>query len=703
MTIEADGPVTGTLQASDYTSSGELKDLLADLNLVVGSAKRAEQFIQDKQYSLLWRDSDILFQAPRPLEVYENTYQLTPNVQRFTVAKTVNAIVPQLYKGLFYSDPPMILRPRPGTSQEVTDAKTVLFSYLMDDCKFKSETKWGLEQMAHLGTGIWKWGIEYKEIITEKRIATVATLSTMSQVNGALIKTTPTNEPPKIITETRVAPRPFIESCRVDRVFVDPKTSIGDIRSSKFVVDVREMDYYQLKMVRDGIAQLPDGHPDKDGWKLPESDKELMSWFMPPEENSNAEVLSSTQATFVKGIVHHSEDVNIRVSPDFLMDKKEVLEYWDKDRKILVINRKKVICSTKNRYGVIPFLSSNWWNRPKAFYGMGIGLIVGQNQRVDQGAINAVLKLLSFGINPVYLRKRDTNQPTQMIRTGLGKILSVDNDVKDAYALLETPRVPPEVFSALQESQQATETSSGADQKLVGGSSSQPGSSMGRTAGGASLLAGASATRLDGPLDNFIEQVFKPFLYILDMLIFKYMSDAEIFAILGDEMGKDFELDLQKFHEAKIEYEVLAGSSLAAKRTMAQSITLITQLFETPAIQQNLAEINQEYIDFKPILNMMMEASEWKNRNDIIKPLTAAMQQRQQQQSEAAQQAGKLSQQMQLNSQKFQQKQQLEDQATNNRIRRDVVLSAFKANDTSEADTGTPSGQGLEGQMPSVI
>ncbi len=30
---------------------------------------------------------------------------------------------------------------------------------------------------------------------------------------------------------------------------------------------------------------------------------------------------------------------------------------------------------------------------------------------------------------------------------------------------------------------------------------------MGRTAGGASLLAGASATRLDGPLDNFIEQV----------------------------------------------------------------------------------------------------------------------------------------------------------------------------------------------------
>jgi len=32
------------------------------------------------------------------MTVYENTYILEPNVQRFTVAKVCNAVVPQLYK-----------------------------------------------------------------------------------------------------------------------------------------------------------------------------------------------------------------------------------------------------------------------------------------------------------------------------------------------------------------------------------------------------------------------------------------------------------------------------------------------------------------------------------------------------------------------------------------------------------------------------
>jgi hypothetical protein len=58
---------------------------------------------------------------------------------------------------------------------------------------------------------------------------------------------------------------------------------------------------------------------------------------------------------------------------------------------------------------------------------------------------------------------------------------------------------------------------------------------------------------------------------------------------------------------------------------------------------------------------------------------------------------------MQLNNQKFGQKQQLEDQSTNNRIKRDALLGAFKQQDLSEAENGTPSGGGLEGQQPAVV
>lgn len=634
------------------------------------------------------------------MSVFENTYILEPNVQRFTVAKVVNSVVPQLYKGLFYEDPPMVLRPRPGTSQNVVDAKTALFSTLLDQCNFKTEIKWGLEQMAHQGTGIWKWGIHYKKIKTLKRVASVDKLSSGPAGHEETIMI-PSDEPPNVKEVIRYVPRPFFETRELSKVFVDPHTPYGDIRRSGYAIDQRFMNFYALKELKEAIDNLPEGHPDKKGWSLP-SVEEIQSWWMPPTSAGSPDLATTDQALYIKGVIHHAEEANISTSPDLLYKKKEVLEYWDKGRKIMVIDRSKVIFTGENPFNCLPFFSANWWNRPRAFYGMGIGLIIGQNQRVDQGAINAILKMLSFGVNPIYLRQRDSNSPTQMIRTGLGKILTVDGDINKAYSLLETPKVPSDVWSALQESEKATESSSGADQTLVQGSSSGPRAGIGRTATGATQMAGASATRLDGPLDNVIEQVFKPFLYVLDMLVFRYFTDAEIFRILGDELGKDFEVDLQEFHDSKIEYEVLAGASLAAKRTMSQSMTLIEQIFTNPAIQENLADINEEYVDIKEILRMWMEASEWKNFNDIIKPMTQDMKNRRQQKQQSALQNNKLQGQMQLNQQKGVIKAQQDSQNADDRIKKDIILSAFKENGVDEADTGEPNPSGLEGQEPII-
>ena len=235
-------------------------------------------------------------------------------------------------------------------------------------------------------------------------------------------------------------------------------------------------------------------------------------------------------------------------------------------------------------------MSANWWNRPKAFYGMGIGLTVGQNQRVDQGTINSILKILSFGVNPVYLRARDSNSPTQMIRTSIGKIISVDGEVDKAYKLLEQPKVPAETWAALQNSEANTESTTGADQALVQGSSAGPRNGMGRSATGANNLAQASATRLDGPLDNLIDQVFEPWLYILDELIYNYISDKEIVDILGDELGEEYKhkVNMQEYHAGKVIFEVLAGAVSSAKRTMAQSLTLDLPVSREPAIPRIL-------------------------------------------------------------------------------------------------------------------
>jgi len=708
--VTKDGDPNGSLLPQDFLSNKNANlPIDKELTLVCRSAELAKAYIQNRQWTLLWRDADILFQSPRPMTVYENTYVLEPNVQRFTVAKVCNAVVPQLYKGLFYADPPMLIRPRPGTSQKVVDAKTALYSYILDECKFKNHTKWGLEQMAHLGTGIFKWGYDWKEIETFKRSATVTHVDVPNADGTMGTEDIPSDAPPSIKRTVRIIPMPFFEHRPLNRVLIDPQLEVSDIREARWVIDIRYMDWYQFMELKNNIkGAIADGEEGVviDGWKFPSDGQIAAMWDGQPGQ----QLQDLDLTTQVRGVVFHAEEVNAQTSPDPRRTKLEVMEYWDCGRKILVLNKEKVIYTGGNEFKKIPFLSSNWWYRPRAFYGMGLGLIVGQNQRVDQGTINSILKILSYGVNPIYLRNRDDNAPTQTIRTGIGKILSV-TDTEKSYKLLESPKVPSDIWSAMKENEAATESSSGADQTLVQGSSAGPRAGMGRSATGANLMAGASATRLDGPLDNFIEQVFKPFIGIIDMLTFTIMSDAAIHHILGREMGDDFltrpdddgkRFTIQQFHDAQIEYEVLAGSSLAAKRTMAQSMVMLTQILDNPQIQQSLAEINQEYIDFKPIISMWLEASEWKNKNDIIKPMTADMLQRQQANSKAALQAQAMQAKQQGDQQKFVQKQQLEDQASDNRIKRDITREAAKASGMSETVEGTPSTQGLEGQMPTV-
>ncbi|PWT75552.1 MAG: hypothetical protein C5B59_08720 [Bacteroidetes bacterium] len=693
----------GQLHADDYNTDGSLKTTQDELALVVQSSEMARKFIIGKQWSLLWRDADLLFQSPRPMTVYENTYVLEPNVQRFTVAKVCNAVVPQLYKGLFYDDPPMLLRPRPGTPQEIVDSKKALMSYILDSCDFKNQTKWGLEQMSLLGTGIWKWGYDWKTITTRKRKSTSIPL-TVGEGENVETASIPTEVPPDIVVEDKVVPLPFFEWRPIDKVLVDPQLNVADIRQARWVIDVRYMDFYQMKALKESIEGAIKNKETGDsvtGWKFP-SEEDLMKFWA---NNSQAQINLGTENTaHIQGVVHHSEKVNVQVSPDQLRSKKEILEYWDEGRKIIVFNNNTVIYSGENEFKQIPFLSANWWNRPRAFYGMGLGIIVGQNQRVDQGSINAILKILSFGANPVYMRNRDDNAPTQMIRTNLGKIITVANTKDGGYKLLETPKVPSDLWNALRESEQATESTSGADQTLVQGSTAGPRTSMGRTASGANLLAGASATRLDGPLDNFIEQVFKPFLGVIDMLIFNVMSDHAIQAILGKIKGDEFlkTIDMQKFWNAHINYEVLAGASLSAKRTMAQSLVMLTQILQNPQLQDSLADINEQYIDYLPIVRMWLEASEWKNENDIIKPMTEEMKKKRAANTKAALMAQQVQAKQADSQQKFQQKSQLEDQASDNRIKRDIVREAARASGMSEAVEGVPSPQGLEGEQPTV-
>lgn len=667
LTVKSGTNPHGEIKTSEVTTeSGGRKKYTDDaaLKLVNRDSSISEQFIQDKQWGLNWREADILYQSPRSTSTFEGTTVTRANVTRFTVATHVNSIIPQLMNGLFYEDPPFVLRPRPGTTEEVIRQKSAVLEWILEMCEFKGNVELGLMDDNHQGTGIWKWGW-HKRVRIEKRYVRKGGAPTVNlPLEGET--TIPTVEADEFdVKEIEVNEEyPYLEYVPFTEIGVNPNLRFPDIRKAEYVIHKIYMNYYQIEELRSNPCyQLP-------------SEEELKKIFEPPQEQASP-VSNTEQMVSDSSIVAHAQQRSKIDSADPYMTPLLVEERTDKDTIIVVLNKKLVIRNDENDFGCINFLSSNWWNVPKSFWGMGVGRLIGQDQRVIQGVTNAALDILSLGVNPDYVVSKSANVQTQPIRSRLGGITTVEGDVQKAFMLKEQPKIPPEVWAAIQNSNATAESATGANELLVQGAMPQQGrTSMGRTATGASNLASASASRLQGPLDRFIEQVFIPFIQKADELTNERMPMQQIRAILGEKMGEQYarEMDAEKFLNAKVKYGVLAGARMAAKKAMAAALPLMLQIFENPQIIEQLGAMGYK-VDVKAVLEAMMEVSEWKNTREFIVPMTP-----QERQALMQMNPGVQKQQMEENkiAHTFHEKQQLQDMNQTALMAREVVREGLK-------------------------
>ena len=122
------------------------------------------------------------------------------------------------------------------------------------------------------------------------------------------------------------------------------------------------------------------------------------------------------------------------------------------------------------------------------------------------------------------------------------------------------------------------------------------------------------------------------------------------------------------------------------------------QYFSNPALAEQIADINGEFIDFGELLHMLTDVSGWGSASyySIVKPLTPDMIARRKAQAEAAQNQ-KLNQQMTLNNQKTAQKSQLMEQDWTQRAAGDIVRHSIETVGGPESIQGTPGGSGLGG------
>jgi len=651
------------------------------LKLVIQDALRAENFASTKAWVMQWPSATTLYQSPYTAQYWEGTQSERANVPFFTVATAVNSLVPQIINGLFYDDPPFMIQKRPGTSAQTARAVGALLGYQLEDIHFREELKRGCFNAVLFGTGIWKWGWE---TFTRERKMYVrpSVVTKVPNVDPSLpdltIDPNDEDEIEEQIIEEYVDRPVFEHVTNLRYVLVDPGLNVPSINKGKYVIHRLFLTWKDLDKLRE-----------RPGYKIPSRTK-LLELFLPPKEPVEAAL--SEVAIKNPQWDARAEARFEQTTEDPFSQPLEVLERWDDERYIVVLNKKLVICNDENPYGEIPFLSIGWWDVPEAFWSMGLAKVIGAEQRLQQGLTNLYLDNASLNLNGVYLRVRGKSVPTQSIRISPGKIVEVDN--KDDFKVLDRLPAVPEATQHLQLSESRAERISGVSDPGMQGVAGQSGhSSLARTASGANLLAAGAGSRVADFVEKLADNVIVPFLYHAHELNRALLPISTIKHILSEELEDAFfkeKGDVVEILNARVKFQILAAAKLQARRAMAQALTILVQFLTSEQTTQQLA-IQGKKVKIDEVLQMFFEVSDWKTFEDIVVNMTAEEQQRAQQNSPAALAAAKAQAMAAQQQQQHDNKADISDQENVARAGRDVLRETLRKAATPFETTGEPS------------
>ena len=658
------------------------------LTLVIRDAYTAETAKAAKQWIAGWNTGSVVYQSTTVPKYWEGTQVERANIPFYTVAKAVNSLTPQIVNGLFYDDPPFIIQPRPGTTQDTATAISDILGFQLKQINFKEEVRLGVINATLFGTNIWKWGWDsYKYTRTYyARDDNPETLPSPVPGNPDVEFHDP--EAPLIEkTEEVFVEQPRFENITsIKDILVDPTLRVPNVTKAKYVIHRLYMTFNDLEKLRD-----------RPGYDIPSRD-EVASWFMAPAEEA---IPAFDEQTGVNAVWDMRSNPRWMQSTDDPFEKPlEVLERWDKDKVIIVVQQKKVICNGKNPYGEIPFFSINWWDVPGALYGLGLGRTIGSEQRLQQGIVNTWLDNTALNLAGVYTRKRGKSIPTQSIRIHPGRVFEVD-DKDDLLPLTRTDAVP-EAGTHLSLSQARAEQNSGAGEITSQGIAGSTGhSNLARTATGAGAITAGQGIQTGEFVEKFCTQVFLPFIYRVHLMNKNLLSPNTIKKILNDELQSAYLSSvgtIQDIKDAQCVFEVQAGAKLNDRRAMAQSLPIMTQFFSQQPIIQALA-LEGKKVSFTSIAKMIVESSGWKNYYSIVEDMTAEeKQQAQQNQPGAIAQKQAQSQQQMLEA-KLQNTQELAEQNNMARAANEVLRRAYETAATPEALTGEPGNTGFGSEV----
>lgn len=604
----------------EFPFQGPPTDSDAAVALVIQDTERAEKFLETRLWVSEWRNCKVLYEAPVQIQYWRDTVVPRASNPYALVSQHVRPILDMAMKAVFAGNPPFAIRPTLATPWAIAEAHEQILKVQAQATSLREQSRLMLKDALIFGTGIGKWGwemVKVKRHIFERKADPMQIPSGIPGQPPMIVETAESEELKETVIEETIS-RPYFRRVEVNHLLVDPTLRVPDIREAKYVVHRDFLSIRELNELR--------GY---EGWNIP-SEEELRSLVEPPAEKAPDDPLENE--SFVNPLQGHRPLPRYLDSSNDPMDHKlEVLERWDNESVMVVLQRKVLIRNEANPFSAIPFVSCFWDDLPGCFYSFGIARRIGPVQMHMQGLRNARLDEISLGLMPMWKVQRGTNSATQPIRMYPGAFIFEDG--KDSITPLERQPVLPDAYREEEVLTLDAEKTTGANEMLIQGTMPQRSrSSMGRTATGAAALAEASNSRIQSFVDCFLTQAFIPvissFLKMnrqrLPLTMARALTGTSQWAQYEEALGGEFLWSFR--NSADLEVEPLAGSDMGAKRALGQTLPIEIQLFSSPAVQESLQAAGKT-VNWLEMMRRLEQVTGWKSLQSILTDVTPQQQQ----------------------------------------------------------------------------
>jgi hypothetical protein len=585
------------------------------LQLVLKDLNLAEYYLLAKGMTVEWDKDDRLYLFRMPQAFWEGSSVPRSSLGMPLIMEHIESLMPQIMNALFNDDPPFECDPLPKTSMDACRATKEILWYQLDQMNFKEETRIGVKECFSYGTVVWKlsWDQHDETQLNWKRGGPMLVKKSDA---GPVLMPTKESQSAKRIKEKIQINMPKVEALHVRHSIPDPSLRRPDVRRAK----------YHIHRTYPTLEDLEDLRGKNGYHKLPPKE-ELIQLFFPPKEMPERSLLEGRSTASVLNTGVSSLDINMEfkamprwqmASSDPNLQPLECLEYWTRDKVIVVLNRKLVIKNDINPYGFLPFLSAVYIDVPDSFYGIGVAKLLGGEQRLQQGVINSRLDDLALRLSGTFIRKRGANTPTQQVRLRPGGI--IDSDDEKGIQMIQYPPAITDAFEEVAQSDARAQRRTGANEFVTQGSAPGTGQ-IGRTSAGVQTLAAGVGARIGYFVDTIANQFFIPALEAFQKMNAMWLDEEQITEILDARWKKAYGGDPLDVKNARLKFRMLAGAKLRARQQMAQNFPNFSQFLMAPPIQQALQDQSLK-LDLAELAQRWCDMNEIPGRQSLIVPLT---------------------------------------------------------------------------------